>query len=294
MRSLALSLLLVAACGPAPSPATPTAPPPPVTPPPSRPAAPSDGSAIDRSIHLALGTPRDGDPSDDYLMDKVQYVVDYNARLNGPNWVAWHLERGDLGRAPRSPGFKPDDALPQGFYVVKDHDYTGSGYDRGHLCPSADRTASPALNATTFVMTNVHPQLHELNAGPWEKLEEHERELAKRGRDLFIVAGGVFEREPKRIGRDPDPAHRVAVPRASYKIIVVLDHGQGAESVRPDTEVIAVVMPNTPDVKDHAWSDYAVTIREIEQTTGYDFLGRVPRPVQDAVETKGPPRVALR
>ena len=290
MRSLALLLLFVAACGPAPTPATPLPPPPVTTPPAPR---PSDASAIERSIHVALGAPRDGDPSDDYLMDKVQYVVDYNARLNGPNWVAWHLDRRDLGRAPRSPGFKPDDALPQGFYVVKDHDYTGSGYDRGHLCPSADRTASPALNATTFVMTNVHPQLHELNAGPWEKLEEHERELAKRGRDLYIVAGGVFDREPKRIGRDPDPAHRVAVPKASYKIIVVLEPGQGAESVRPDTEVIAVVMPNTPEVKDHAWSEYAVTIRDVERTTGYDFLGRVPQGVQDVVETRSP-RVSAR
>ncbi len=235
---------------------------------------------------MTLGVPRDADDSDDYLMDKGEYVVSYNARLNASNWVAWRLVRADLGHAGRSPTFRSDDALPRGFYVVKDADYHASGFDRGHLCPSADRTSSPAVNATTFVFTNVHPQVHELNAGPWEDLEKHERELARAGKDVYVVAGGLFDRDPPRIGHDLDPLHRVAVPRASFKVIVALEHGQRAEHVSPSTIAIAAAMPNTREVRDRPWTAYETTIHEIERQSGYDFDARVPRAAQDALEKK--------
>lgn len=235
---------------------------------------------------MALGVPRDEDPSDDYLMDKTEYVVSYNRRLNAPNWAAWKLDASDLGHASRSPGFRSDETLPAGFYVVRDGDYARSGYDRGHLCPSADRTSSPATNAATFVFTNVHPQLHELNAGPWEELEVHERELAHGGKTLYVVAGGLFDREPPRIGHDRDPAHRVAVPKASYKVIVALARGESARDVRPTTATIAVIMPNEKEAGRHAWTDYVRTIREVEQASGYDFDTRLPPAIQEAIETK--------
>jgi endonuclease G len=171
--------------------------------------------------------------------------------------------------------------LPAAFYHVTPEDYHNSGYDRGHLCPSADREAIPGDNSLTFLMTNVHPQLHELNAGPWEKLEAHERELARRrDADLFIVAGGIFATEPKRIG------HGVAVPKVSYKIIVQLRQGQGASDVRAETKIIAVAMPNEPGVAAHQWTDYLTSVDAIEREAGYDFLSRVPRVVQDIIEAK--------
>lgn len=245
-------------------------------------------SGVDASVHVALGVPRDGDDSDDWLLDRELFVTSYNPKLNAPNWVAWNLDDRYLGHAPRSPGFHSDTGLPKAFYVVRDDDYVGSGYDRGHLCPSADRTRDDAMNKATFVFTNAHPQFHELNAGPWEKLETHERELARQGKEVYIVAGGIFDPEPTRIGRAKEPGHRVAVPRASYKVIVVLERGQDARAVRADTKVIAAIMPNTREAKLHEWTDYAVSIREVERATGYDFLARVPRDVQDVVETRVP------
>jgi endonuclease G len=271
--------------------ATPTS-----SPTPRPPANPSDGSAgrVQNSEHVALGVPKDGDPSDDYLLDEREFVVSYNARLNAPNWVAWRLESSDLGHASRSSGFRADARLPSAFYHVKDDDYVRSGYDRGHMCPSADRTRSADANLATFVLSNAHPQLHALNAGPWEDLENESREIARSGKDLYVVAGGLFDASPKRIGRDPDPARRVAVPRASFKIAVVVDHGAGLAGVTSDSPAIAVVMPNDRTAKDHRWRDYACTIRDVERASGYDFDGRVPRALQDAVETRRAPPAATR
>jgi hypothetical protein len=91
------------------------------------------------------------------------------------------------------------------------------------------------MNSTTFLMTNMVPQLHELNAGPWEKLEQHERELAEApDAELYVVAGGIFDANPPTIG------HGVAVPKANFKIITVLKTGQVATDVTDSTEVVAV------------------------------------------------------
>lgn len=237
-------------------------------------------------MHVALGIPADSDPSDDVLLDRTEFVVSYNPRLNAPNWVAWHLDRDDLGAAPRSSGFRSDPALPPSLYVVRDADYAGSGYDRGHLCPSADRTRSPDANRATFVFTNAHPQWHELNAGPWEKLETRERELARQGKELFVIAGGIFDATPPRIGKRPLQTERVAVPAFNYKIVVVLERGQRASDVTPDTPVIAAIMPNVRSVADASYTVFNTSIRAVETATGYDFDRRVEKSVQDALETR--------
>jgi DNA/RNA endonuclease G (NUC1) len=150
------------------------------------------GSDFASNVHLALGIPRDADPSDDYLLDERSYVVSYSAHKREPNWVAWRLDSSYLGHVKRRNDFRPDSLLPAELYHVNESDYLHSGYDRGHMCPSADRSDSTADNSLTFLFTNMEPQLHELNAGPWEKFEQYERQRAERGEILYIVAGGVF------------------------------------------------------------------------------------------------------
>jgi endonuclease G len=235
---------------------------------------------IDESPHVALGIPRDSDPSDDLLIDEHQFVVSYNPTRNDPNWVSWRLQTSDLGVIRRRNDFRADPQLPFNVYHVTPEDYLRAGFDRGHLCPSADRTGNARANSTTFLMTNMEPQLHELNAGPWEKLEAYERQRAAQGHcELFIIAGGIFDAHPATIG------HGVAVPRASFKIIVEMPVGRSsAADVGPDTEPIAVIMPNDAGVGRHPWTHFLTSVREIERETGYDFLPNVRRDVQEVIE----------
>ncbi len=236
---------------------------------------------VTESPHVALGVPTDADSSDDVLLDERQFVVSYNPRRRDPNWVAWRLDPSYLGHVPRRDDFRPDESLPVTVYRVSSHDYARSGYDRGHLCPSADRDRDRDMNAVTFLMTNVVPQLHELNAGPWEKLEEYERHRASEpGAELYIVAGGVFHDPAPTIG------HGTAVPSATYKIIVVGAQGGTARDLDDSTEVIAVMMPNREGVGRNEWTDFVVSVDQIEEATGYDFLSRVPAPVQQLLESK--------
>lgn len=238
-------------------------------------------STISSSVHVAMGIPKDGDDSDDYLMDKGVYVVSYNKNLNAPNWSSWQLDAKYVGNVDRQNDFRADDALPADFYHVTPQDYANSGFDRGHLCPSKDRSDSAENNSLTFLMTNMHPQRKELNEVRWKNLEDYSRKLATDGhKELYIMAGGIFDAHPAVIG------HGVAVPKADYKIVVVLDAGQGVDNVSTGTEVIAVMMPNESSVKNKKWTEYLVTVDDVERQTGYDFLSNVPADVQRVIQSK--------
>jgi endonuclease G len=233
------------------------------------------------SPHLALGTPTDSDPSDDLIVDHQVFVVSYNPRRMTANWVAWRLVAQDLGPVQRRNDFHPDPLLPRDVFHVRPRDYGGSGYDRGHLCPSGDRTSAQDTNWETFVMTNMQPQRPGLNRGPWAVLERYEREVAARhDKQVFIVAGGLFDVGAPAIGPG------IAVPRASFKVLVILDRGLGAADVTEATSSVAVIMPNVASVTGTPWEDYLVSVDEVERQSGYDLLSRVPEAVQRALEAR--------
>jgi len=232
-----------------------------------------------------MGVPTDATPDDEYLMRKPQYALSYNSERNGPNWVSWELNQGWFGSVPRHKGkFLEDRDLPQGIKRANHDDYTNSGYDRGHMVRSEERTRTDEDNRTTFLMTNILPQYHDLNAGPWLRLEEHCEKLSRReGHELFIMAGGVFppgKRANDVIGKN------VAVPKKFFKIVVILQPGQGPNDVETSTSVIAVIMPNETGISDQGWEKYRVSVDEIEKRTGYEFLSAVPESIQRVIEER--------
>jgi len=234
------------------------------------------------SIHLTLGNPSNATSNpnnpDNYLMEKRQYALSYNRDKGIPNWVSWQLNQSWLGRVIRSNDFQPDTSLPAGWYQVKPSDYTSSDYDRGHLCPSSDRTRNATDNSATFLMTNIMPQAPENNREEWRKLEEYSRELVSLGKELYIIAGGV--------GSKGKLQGKVTVPQRTWKVMAVLEHpGLGVRGVTTKTRLIAVMMPNSNEVANTNWTDYQVSVDEVEAATGYDFFSNVPPSIQDAIES---------
>lgn len=233
------------------------------------------------SIHIKLGLPIDSDQSDDYVIFRKQYVLSYNKNKNVANWVAYNLNSSYFGDAPRyKRNFISDTSLPTEFYRVKHSDYTNSGYDRGHLVMSEQRTASVEDNKATFILTNVIPQMPDLNQGVWLNFEKFCNNLAlKENKELFIYTGAVYHTNTT-IGKS------IAVGDSCWKIVVVLEKGQNLKNVNSKTTVYAVMMPNIAGVRNNKWEIYKTTIRKIEYSTGYDFLNAVPKKIQNIIETK--------
>jgi endonuclease G, mitochondrial len=234
------------------------------------------------SVHLLLGNPSnavaDSANANNYLNIRPQYAMSYNREKGGPNWVSWHLAASDLGDVDRCDCFAPDALLPSG-WQIRPNDYQGSGYDRGHLCPSGDRTDSRDNNAPTFVMSNMLPQTAELNRHVWEKLESYSRSQVKAGDELYIIAGGYGEQERIK--------GKVVVPTHCWKIVLSLPEGQGDLSrIDEDTRVIAVDIPNEKGIEADTWQKYIVTVNDLERSTGYRFFTALPPNLQTALKAK--------
>ncbi len=238
-------------------------------------------SLVIDNINVAAGVPADRDSTDDYIIIRPQYVLSYNPVRNVPNWVSWNLDSSWFGDASRYRGaFIADTTLPDSFYRVRHSDYTGSGYDRGHMVRSEERTRNTEDNKSTFILSNILPQRPDLNRGVWLNLEYFCEDLCKnQKKELFIIAGGIFRTE-NRI------KEKIAIPDSCFKIIVVLNEGDSVESVTDTTSVIAVVMPNVNGIRNIPWSNYLTTVRRIESSTGYDFLSNVSSSAQEIIENR--------
>lgn len=243
----------------------------------------SSGNGASVSVHTKLGLPSAASTSNfnDYLSVKSQYVLAYDSSRKIPHWVSWELNSSYLGSQARLDNFRPDDTLPSSMPQASLADFSGSGYDRGHMCPSGDRTASATANGLTFYLSNMVPQAPNNNQGPWEKLETYSRSLASAGKELFVISGGV--------GSNGTIGAGVVVPESTWKVIAVLDSvGQGPSNVTTSTRVISIVIPNDDSqvAKADDWKPYRVSARSIESLTGLDFLSDVATATQNVIETR--------
>lgn len=234
-------------------------------------------------IYLALGNPSNATASasnpDNYLMVNTAYALSYNNGRGTANWVAWRITASNLGDAERQNDFRIDTRLPKDFNRIKPTDYTGSGFDRGHLCPSADRAGSAEANSETFLMTNMVPQTPDLNRNVWERLESYSRDLVRRGKvDLYVIAGVYGEKGRLK--------KKVAVPTNVWKIIVAVPAGAGISAITEKSHIIAVDMPNADGIANQDWRKFRTSVRAIEQRTGYNFFSNLSEDLQNEIETK--------
>ena len=204
------------------------------------------------------------------LKEYTGFVVNFNKDNHTPNYVAWELLKSEVGGSvDRSDDFWQDTTLEG---CPAHRDYTGSGYDRGHMCPAADQKWSVQAMHDSFVMANMCPQLHVLNAGAWETLESKERTWAKRDGALVIIAGPIYEAaDTKRIG-----SIGVRVPSAFFKVLYAVNIAE--------PRAIAFVYPNMNAPGN--MKDYAMSVDDLEELLGYDFYPGLPDDIENKIEAE--------
>jgi endonuclease G len=255
-------------------------------------APPTTGDNSD----LLFGNPSGAQPAvvmmDNYLIDMGYYTESYNSTKAEPNWVSWHLDASNITNvSSRLNNFAAFNGLPGGWLAVQSgsYNYSTYGFDRGHNCPSADRTSSVNANSSTFLMTNMIPQAPQNNQQTWNNLEGYLREQVVAGNEVYIIMGSYGTGGTGLNGAFNTIISgnvHVNVPSNVWKIAVIVPVGNGDISrVSTDTRVIAVNTPNINSINTD-WKQYRVTVRDIETATGYNLLSSLPQNVQDAVETK--------
>lgn len=249
-----------------------------------------------RDSNTGMGNPSGATSStsnyNNYLMTKSQYTLSYKRDFARPNWVSWHLSTAWLGSAPRQDNFRADTTLPSGWYRVSGSSYSGSGFDRGHMCPSADRTGSTTDNSATFLMTNMIPQAPNNNQQGWARLEDYCRSLAQSGKELYIICGPRNTASSSSGGTGSNGFAswinngNVRVPSHTWKVILILNNGSNDVSrVTSSTRVIAVEMPNNQTVTTN-WGIHRISVDTLESRTGYNFFSNVPTSIQSAIESR--------
>lgn len=238
--------------------------------------------------NMALGNPSGAtsDPANanNYLLVHPEFTIGYSAARGIPNWVSWHIDKADLGEAPRQNNFRPDAALPRQFYQVTPASYARSGFDKGHNCPSGDRTADLDANANTFLMTNMVPQAPKNNQQTWAHLEEYGRSQVERGQEIYVIMGSYGRGGTGTNGFATTlDQGRVTVPARIWKVMVILPDGTNdlqRLATNPNVRVLAIDTPNDNTTIDPDWKKYLTSVDKIEAATGLDLLSALPRPVQ--------------
>jgi len=208
-----------------------------------------------------------------YLIQKRQYALSYNDNTRQPNWVSWSYTAEDTGSQARTDAWAVEELLPSGFLKIGTSTF-GTPWDRGHMCPSADRTTNFEDNKQTFRMSNIIPQHANNNQGLWATFEAYTRSLASGGNEVLIITG------PADFSGSTI-ANGMQIPGSVWKIAVVLPTDSSSvpanQRLTSSSRVIAILTPNiaTADGLINDWKSYRTSVEQIEQLTGFTFFTEV-------------------
>ncbi|AUC21823.1 endonuclease [Polaribacter sejongensis] len=197
------------------------------------------------------------------------YSLSYSEKHEQAEWVAYELKASDLSSTNyKRPYFEIDNAVKT--KAAHWRNYKKSGYDKGHLCPAADRRFTKAAHDETFLTSNISPQEHKFNAGVWNRLEQKVRYWAKKNDGVFVITGGVLENNLKTIGSES-----VSVPNQFYKVILDKTNGK--------IKMLAFLMPHIESKL--PLYKFVVSVDEIEALTGIDFFAELDDTIEEELES---------
>lgn len=152
-------------------------------------------------------------------LQKNGFVIYYNIDRQIPALVAWNLTKKNLGRdhRPSNISFRQDIKCPKP--RAKAQSFVNSGYQRGHLCPSADRSADVTRMRATFIMSNVAPMTPALNMVQWAQAEDYSRSMARYGHECHMLAGAFLSEEVQLLSL----SSMIHVPDSFFRACIVHD-----------------------------------------------------------------------
>ncbi len=203
------------------------------------------------------------------IVEHTYYTISYSEPNEQAEWVFYKLtDQMLMGTASRTDNFRADNLVKT--YSANPNDYSGSGYDRGHLCPAGDMAINTVAMSESFYMSNMSPQNPSFNRGIWKKLEGTVRNWAMNEKEIYVTTGPVFR---DNLGTLPNCG--VTVPGYYYKVVY---------DPTDEVKMIALVLPNKKGVKQ--LPDYVVSVDYVESITGIDFFSGLPDDIENKLESQ--------
>ena len=155
----------------------------------------------------------------DKIIQMTAYKSYYSYEVKNPLYVTYTLSKGGGDCNRKSFSFKKCDEDTAG-----DDDYSGSGYDKGHLANAEDFAYDCTLDKQTFCYYNCVPQTVKLNRGIWKKWETEIRKLSHK-KPIFVIAGAIYTDKLLKPGRQvikPDYCYKIVVDPPTHAILYCL------------------------------------------------------------------------
>lgn len=205
------------------------------------------------------------------------YTCSFNTSRLTPTYVAWCLTRERVNGKVKRTNFFDVDPSVESRYQVRHSDYSGTRFDRGHMCPAADNQHSQKAMVECFYMTNMCPQRHALNSGAWNDLEIQCRSWARNYGKVYICSGPIYDKKPyQTIGNRR--SCRIAVPDRFFKVVLMVGR---------QTKAIGFIYPNGSANKE--MRSYAVSVDKVEQVTGLNFFYQLDDKIENQIEKECKP-----
>lgn len=202
-------------------------------------------------------------PAEIIMLDHKYFKIAYNPKRRLAQYVTYQLSAEQLKNknASRANKFIPDPILLKRkiSYVVT-AEYVRTGYDRGHLAPSADFAWSQEANDLTFVMSNMAPQLPNLNRDAWKRLEDKVRKWACGEEKITIITGPVLKDGLTRLKSG------LEIPQDFFKIVI---------DETPPKKIISFLYHQ--DDKGNVLANRVVPVNKLEVVTGLSFNKEFPK-----------------
>lgn len=201
------------------------------------------------------------------IVDHAYYSLCYLADHRQSSWVKYKLTRAMVnGRQKRTNDYRMDPVVEDPVYKS---DYRGSGYDRGHLLPAGSMKLNHQSMSETFYMSNMSPQTPKFNRQIWARIEERMRDLVRQYGEAHVVTAGILHAGLRTIKTG------ISVPDQYFKVAYFPQAGL----------MKAFLIDNRSYDKNYHYSDFLVTVDEVEALTGYDFFSELPDPEETRLES---------
>lgn len=218
----------------------------------------------------------------------VNFCVEWDTQKRAQRWTAYQMttttnvKNWNRNNWTDGDPFQPDYDLPVDCRTELS-DYRGSGFNRGHICPSADRLSSKKANEQTFILTNIQPMYYNLNGYTWEYMEAKVRQWSPSAKTdtMYVCKGGTIDNGNFTTHRN------LLIPKYFFMAILVKNNKSGNGGYK----AMAFWIEHKDENQGGDLKKFALSVDELEAKTGIDFFCNLPDDIEEEVESKYIPSV---